>query len=116
MPVAVIMCVYTLDRLDTIESGLRSVLAQEPAPEQVIVVSDHNEDLAALLADRFPDVHVVPNDGPPGLSAARNTGIRNASQPIVAFIDDDAEAAPGWIAGLIRPFDDPGVLGVGGKV
>lgn len=116
MPPAVIMCVYTLERLETIESGLRSVLAQEPAPEQVIVVADHNEELAALLVERFPAALVVPNEGPPGLSAARNTGLRHASQPIVAFIDDDAEAAPGWLAGLTRPFDDPGVVGVGGRV
>src|SRR4051812_4828707 len=113
MPVSVVMCVYTLDRLETIEAGLRAVLAQDPPPEEVIVVADHNEELRELIAAQFPEIVVVANDGPPGLSAARNTGVRTAAQAIVAFLDDDAKPAPGWLAHLTEPFDDPRVVGVG---
>jgi cellulose synthase/poly-beta-1,6-N-acetylglucosamine synthase-like glycosyltransferase len=116
MSVSVIMCAYTLDRLDTIEAGLRAVLAQEPRPDEVIVVADHNDELCALIAERFPEVKVVPNEGPPGLSAARNTGVRHATQSILVFLDDDAKPAPVWLARLTEPFDDPRVVGAGGRI
>jgi GT2 family glycosyltransferase len=34
----------------------------------------------------------------------------------VAFLDDDAVAAPGWLAHLLAPYADPAVCGVGGSV
>jgi GT2 family glycosyltransferase len=39
-----------------------------------------------------------------GLSRARNAGVRSASSGIVAFLDDDAEAAPGWLRALLEAF------------
>jgi len=35
---------------------------------------------------------------------------------LIAFLDDDAEAEPGWLAALCEPYDDPRVLGVGGAI
>jgi glycosyltransferase involved in cell wall biosynthesis len=52
----------------------------------------------------------------PGLAGARNTAIAEARGDVVAFLDDDAEACPGWLAGLTAPYDDPDVLGVGGYI
>ena len=49
-----------------------------------------------------------------GLSGARNTGVRHASGAIVAFLDDDASARPGWLLALMRAFEDTSVIGVGG--
>jgi glycosyltransferase involved in cell wall biosynthesis len=41
----------------------------------------------------------------PGLSIARNTGIRNASGSVIAFTDDDCVADPDWIATIRHTFD-----------
>lgn len=112
---SVIVCAYTLDRLALTEACLDAVLAQEPAPDQVIAVIDHNTGLADRLSDRFPGIDVIENAGPPGLSAARNTGIDWARGDLVAFIDDDAIPAPGWLAGLAAAFADPRTIGVGGR-
>jgi glycosyltransferase involved in cell wall biosynthesis len=39
-----------------------------------------------------------------GLSFARNRGLEAATAEIVAFIDDDAEADPGWVEALTAAF------------
>lgn len=52
-----------------------------------------------------------------GLSAARNTGIRAARAPLVAFIDDDAIAHPDLLRELLDTFDrDPGAGCAGGRI
>ncbi|UCF44277.1 MAG: glycosyltransferase, partial [Planctomycetota bacterium] len=52
-----------------------------------------------------------------GLSYARNTGVRAARGDIIAFIDDDAEASPGWLEALLEIYDSiPEAWAVGGKV
>jgi hypothetical protein len=62
-------------------------------------------------------VTVVPNEGSRGASTTRNAGARAAVGDILVFLDDDAEARPGWLAHLIRPLrDNPAIVGVGGNV
>ena len=112
----VIVCAYTLDRLALTVRCLDSVLAQDPKPDQVLAVIDHNEELERSLADRFAgNVEVIANSGPQGLSSARNTGIAAARGDLIMFIDDDAEPAPGWLAGLDAAFREPSVAIAGGR-
>jgi hypothetical protein len=59
---------------------------------------------------------VVANAAGKGLSGARNTGVALADTDLIAFLDDDARARPGWLAGLQTPFADDTVLGTGGAV
>jgi hypothetical protein len=40
-------------------------------------------------------------EGRPGISYARNTGVAEAVGHYLAFIDDDEEAAPGWLAAFL---------------
>lgn len=51
-----------------------------------------------------------------GLNWARNRGIEEARHGIIAYIDDDAFASPGWLEGLAEGFQDPAVTGVTGLV
>jgi hypothetical protein len=120
LAVTVIICAYTLDRWVATRSALASAMAQRPAPAQVLLVIDHNRELATLaraeLRAELSDVTVLENDADPGLSGARNTGLKAATQPITAFLDDDAEARPGWLAALVEPYQDAGVAATGGGV
>lgn len=113
---SVIICAYTEDRWDDILAAVASVQAQEPAPDELIVVVDHNPALQSRLAEHLPGVRVVANHNEQGLSGARNTGVELSTSDVVAFLDDDAAAQPGWLAGLARPYADPAVLGVGSRI
>jgi len=49
-----------------------------------------------------------------GAALARNRGIDESAAPIVAFIDDDAEAEPAWLEQILRGFDVYGADAIGG--
>jgi glycosyltransferase involved in cell wall biosynthesis len=112
--VSVVICAYTAQRWPQIVRAVESVHKQEVQAHQVIVVIDHNAELFDRVKGAFPEVSVVSNMGPRGLSAARNTGVAHARGDIVAFLDDDAEAEPDWLARLLPHYADPSVLAVGG--
>ncbi|WP_427174765.1 glycosyltransferase family 2 protein [Arthrobacter sp. 92] len=120
--VSVVICCFTEARWELLLRGIKSVQAQTFRPEQLIVVVDHNRGLYRGLSlygrvtGALTGVVAMENSGPQGLSGARNTGVHAATGDIVAFLDDDAEAAPDWLAKLIPAYDDPDVLAVGGRV
>jgi GT2 family glycosyltransferase len=114
--VAVVICAYTEERWDDLQAATGSALTQQPPPDEVIVVIDHNRTLYEQAASTFTGVTVVPNAAGKGLSGARNTGVAAASADLVAFLDDDATARPGWLAALCAPLTDRAVLGTGGAV
>jgi Glycosyltransferases, probably involved in cell wall biogenesis len=49
-----------------------------------------------------------------GAGSARNAGVAATTSDVVAIIDDDARAEPGWLAALTRHYVDDGVVAVGG--
>lgn len=114
--VSIVICAYTEKRWDRLLDVIESVRTQTVAPEEVLVVIDHNEGLYERLIEIVDDVTVVESSGPRGLSGARNTGVGLADCDVVAFLDDDAEAAPDWLDRLLVFYDDPDVLAVGGRV
>jgi GT2 family glycosyltransferase len=83
---------------------------------EVFLVVDHNPALFARARAELSGVRVLENAGVPGLSGGRNTGLAAATGEIAVFLDDDAEADPGWLAALLRPYDDEQVVATGGKI
>jgi GT2 family glycosyltransferase len=112
----VVVCAYTLERWEDIGAALASLRDQTRAADQVILVADHEEELLERARAAFPDVLCLPNEETRGLSGARNTGVRAATGDVVAFLDDDAAAAPDWVARMLEAYADPLVVGVGGHV
>ena len=113
--VSVIVCAYTELRWLDISAGMAALLAQTVPPSEVLLVVDHAQELLVRAREAFPAVRVVANTGPRGLSGARNTGLAEARGEILAFVDDDALAAPDWLERLIEPYADPDVVAVGGS-
>jgi len=115
---AVVVCAYTMERWDDLCAALRSAARQDPAPQELWLVIDHNDDLLARarteLTAELPTLQVVANDRRQGLSGARNSVLERVGGEVVVFLDDDASAEPGWLAALTAPYADPEVLVVGG--
>jgi GT2 family glycosyltransferase len=113
---SVVICAYTLDRWDDLSAAVASVQHQHRPPDELVLVADHCPELARRAERRWPGVTVVPNEERRGLSGARNTGVRAVRGEVVAFLDDDAAAAPDWTTRLLAGYRDGAVLGVGGLV
>jgi glycosyltransferase involved in cell wall biosynthesis len=116
LSLSVIICAYTEDRWDDLSAAVESVGAQGTPAMEIVVVIDHNPALAQRARTALPGVVVVENCEARGLSGARNTGIATARGDVVAFLDDDAVAAPDWLRHLVAGYADPLVSGVGGAI
>lgn len=112
--VAVVICMYTMERLDDIDRAVASVRDQRHPADEIILVIDHNDELLAVARERFLDAHVIVNAETRGLSGGRNSGIASATSDVVAFLDDDAQADADWFETMLTWYDDPSVIGVGG--
>lgn len=119
LTVAVVICVYTEARWSLILEAIASVRAQRRRADEIVLVVDHNEPLRERLAAELagdPALRIVPNANGRGLSGGRNTGIGATTADVIAFLDDDAAASPGWLAELERAYADPRVVGAGGEI
>lgn len=90
-----------------LERAVRSALAQNHRPLEIIIIddgsTDRTPDLGRQLERELPEVRYIrqPNAG---LSAARNAGICNATHPFVAFLDADDEWLPGMLDTIMAEF------------
>lgn len=117
----VTIVVPTYNRSHFIERAFASVLAQEYPRDRldVIAIDDGSKDATVAILERFRSAHPnfrflqQANCGP---ATARNAGLREARGDIVLFMDDDCIADPKWAVELTRPYADPRVGGVAGRI
>ena len=116
--VSVVVCTYTEQRWGDLVAAVASARGQRvpDADVEVVVVVDHAAALEARARRELSRVVLVPNTGARGLSGARNAGVAAARGSVVAFLDDDCVAAPGWLAALVAHFAAPDVVAAGGAV
>lgn len=94
--VSVVIPAYNYERF--LPEAIDSVLAQTYAPIEVIVVDDGSTDNTKAVVAAYGDKvrYVYQNNA--GLSAARNTGIRNAKYDFLGFLDADDYWKPNFVA------------------
>jgi lipopolysaccharide/colanic/teichoic acid biosynthesis glycosyltransferase/glycosyltransferase involved in cell wall biosynthesis len=102
------------DAAGTIEDCLRGVHSQRSLKMryEVILVDDGSTDHTAEIAGGF-DVKVIRQENA-GRASARNAGALAAQGDILAFTDADCIPSPEWLHHLVKPFDDPAVVGCKG--
>ncbi len=115
---SVVVCTY--NRAALLGECLASLAGQtsDASVFEVIIVDNNSRDETEAVAQRFctraPNFRYVV-ETEQGLSHARNRGLAEARGNFVAYIDDDAKAAPGWTAEILRFFDEvPEADAVGG--
>jgi GT2 family glycosyltransferase len=99
--------VCTRNRPKPLARVVRSLLASEFVDLEIIVIDqsegpDSENALLAWLAD--PRLRYV-RAGAHGKGSALNEGLRLAHGTLVVCTDDDCEAAPGWIADMVRTLE-----------
>lgn len=105
----------TRARRDYLAVALASVASQAAEHgAEVIVVEDDPEHPATRALAAEHGARYVAHGETRGLNAARNTGIAQSRTDLIAFLDDDVEVWPGWLAALLRGAEacpEHGVLG-----
>ncbi|MEO6057324.1 MAG: glycosyltransferase [Gemmatimonadales bacterium] len=113
--ISVAVCTHA--RTATLTRALDTLMAQRPAVAEILVVDNAPPDDATHdLVARYPSVRYV-REPIQGLDFARNRALASASGEVVAFLDDDAVAEPGWAEALGAVFAaDPTVAVCTGRV
>jgi glycosyltransferase involved in cell wall biosynthesis len=98
---AVSVVVPTRDRAGYLDVTLASLANQDFAePYEVIVVDDGSIDSTPDVIARS-GARSIAQDPARGPNAARNAGVRAAQGDLIALVDDDVFAPPGWLAALV---------------
>lgn len=105
---AISVVVPTRDRGARVVGTIRSILAGDLLPAELVIVDQsQTHDTASAVREfltdsRFRYIRTCTS----GISAARNVGVLSCSANIIANTDDDCEAHPSWLAGIARCFAD----------
>jgi hypothetical protein len=119
----VAVIVPTLRRPESLERALRSLFAQTGVADRVseiVVVDNDPVGSAAAMVDALRSSAPWPltcvHAPRPGVATARNAGLAATDAPLIAFLDDDEAASPGWLAALLRAREQTGADAVFGPI
>ena len=108
------MVVVTWQGAHLLRPCLDAVLP-EGAP--VVVVDNASTDgTTDLLASLYPQVQVVRTGANLGFAGGVAEGLKHVTSEYVVLLNNDATVRPGWLAELLKPFDDPAVAAVTSKL
>jgi glycosyltransferase involved in cell wall biosynthesis len=107
------VAIATLNRPDALEVCLKTLLAGNVLPTEIIIVDQSLEDTTRQVVERCNAGQVslvyIHHDGR-GLGAAQNIAIKRARTSIIAVTDDDCEPAPDRVARIEHSFAPPNLI------
>jgi len=119
--IRVSVLIPTFRRPDSFLRAARSVMAQIGVDSIEIIAIDNSPEGSALPAfhqlaeeSRFPVRWA--HEPKPGVAHARNAALKLASGKFIAWLDDDEEASPRWLASLLAVRKETGAQSVFGPV
>ncbi len=111
----------TYNRAVQLNAALDSISKQLYSSDlfEVIVIDNGSTDNTKEICDsygiKFKNFQYF-YESKPGLHVGRHTGLKNAKSDILVFADDDIEALPSWLDGILESFQrSQEVVLVGGK-
>ena len=111
--VTVVVC--TRNRPKHLDECLRHLAASDYPPFEVLIIDNAPSDNASreVALGWGARYEVEPE---PGLTRARNRAARLVESEVIAFLDDDALAAPDWLREITSSFEQESVVAVAGRV
>lgn len=108
------LIICTRNRTEALSRCLRSLERLSYRPLEIIVVDNApSSDETRQLVSSLPSIRYI-LEPRPGLSVARNTGIKASQGEFIAFTDDDALIHPDWLLRLYQGFKTPDIMAVTG--
>ena len=117
LPIAAIICTHNRDSY--LGAAIDSLLKQDYDNYEVLVIDNASSDRTKeVVNSRLDDPRLKYYYEPVlGLSVARNRGANETNAPILAYLDDDAEASPQWLKVIGEAYQENEKLAIaGGKV
>lgn len=109
----VTVALSTMNRSASLERCVTAILGGDTLPLELVIVDQSSDAVTERLVrnagwHRTVLVRYV-RQAARGLAASRNAAIAHASQPIVAFTDDDCVPHVRWLTGTLAAFEGPHV-------
>lgn len=113
LPHVTVVVPTTMTRVDQIKASIARLLLLDYPKFDVVVVDNRDAKTEPVVLEGV----TVVREPRPGISAARNAGLRVARGEIVACTDDDVEVDPGWLRAIAERFvSDPDLAALSGLV
>jgi len=106
-------CLHSLFTLDYPAHYLEIIVVDDAS---TIETSNMLRRLAQEAAARSLQMRVVCHEQHQGVGISRNTGAQAACYDLIAYLDSDCIASPGWLKELVPAFQDTHVAAVGGMI
>jgi glycosyltransferase involved in cell wall biosynthesis len=119
--ISIIICSY--NRAKILAKTLESYsMLERPVDTKIelLIIDNNSSDETPQIVNHFiqqhPDVRYV-FEPQPGLSHARNTGMKESRSNIIAYVDDDVIFDSAWLIEVVQIFQDyPEASCMGGKI
>jgi glycosyltransferase involved in cell wall biosynthesis len=107
----VTVAVSTIDRPDSLVRCITAILDGQVLPAEIVIVDQGADSTTADVVlgkqwDRIVPLRYIQQHRR-GLAASRNLALAYATQPIIAFTDDDCVPHPEWLAQIVAAFGGP---------
>ena len=89
---------------------LTELMKNETAGCEILVVDNGSAQSLSAVKETFPRVRFL-TEPEKGAAAARNTGVRQTTAPILVFIDADCVPAPDWLSAVRRVSSTADLIG-----
>jgi mycofactocin glycosyltransferase len=106
-------CLHSLFALDYPAHCLEIIVVDDASTDET---SSMLQSVAQEAAARGLEMRVVCHKQRQGVGISRNTGAGAAQHDLIAYLDSDCVASPGWLRELVPAFQDERVAAVGGMI
>jgi glycosyltransferase involved in cell wall biosynthesis len=110
MKISVVVPAYNEESY--IRNCLKSLMAQEVKPDEILVINNNSTDKTAAIAKEFP-VRII-TEKQQGITHARNRGFNEAQYEIIARTDADTIVPSDWVKRIKKEFQNKSLVALSG--